>query len=1785
MPPTAEKLKYLAFKNHSLLLLMELEDEIDEMDKDDLVQRLDDIFNEMSEALLYDDQDGSFLYSLYALAYSLKYYKIARQALECIIYSDSRVLDLEGAVSQLNPRDLLSLDSFKKLLDKIGDEYTVSLDPLLSKFDKLKLNPAYLLPQRDYSWLNDRFDVSQSTQKLMAREEDRHLDITITTKDWTSIASSLQEVFSTLVKSKRKILYEDPYSFSEHPVTVVKFIMPHGEAVMMGDGSLSASKSATPEEKMDVDEEKVTAAANATNATENDTALTETNDEPGNGDDKPNGNNGEGTDKSDEVKKSEDLKMETPPTEEVENEDAASKKRKRRSDFNIEEANKARSSKRVRAREGEQTLEAVDVSSDEDFFEQLNSFLALAGTSFPTVLPVFLQGEYKPADQYIADFKELLQTWDDAQAEVFLRSEAVPNIKVNKPVMQLLDFAALGNSEALRPTFEPSIKEIENFIMDINTGNYHFQQVRVEFLYCMLCSRDFKDPSILKDFWPQNLTDMVRRMIEAVEPILYEAIRESLFSSEIKGDDIQECVRQLEISQAIFEVFLDHYLTLEKSTRNSDKKPASKDQQAARNAAKLRLFRWKALTGDLLSLPLKTTPQLDAVELRNRWVGILSTQINSDDPNESLCSFERFKEWIEQEDPLFEIGFANFLNIPKLSLASANTQISKFKAASVFAQVFKIRTLDEDQDIDRVKILESILMPDEQEVLVPEHDAIAQFLSTASLEFRVQLWYLLLDAYNNNGESQKAFEGYLRILVSSVEELAGEGYTKYDEHERSVVLLRSLNMCLDISRSLVRLVVNGDEGLSDDLVQGLSKERVKGALEAIIKLLRVLHIFILLDDAIINNIIQAPSHPTWEKASRQIKELIVRSWSLFYLFFRYSLPEEKQTAAILNDTLSIVHEEIGTRGYCGMADSSFLELSLRELMRLSWTESEADMLQCLHCRYGLSLGNEDFQPFDHHATPSDLDRSAAMRLSSFIIDMIFRKKNLTQSILRVDVKSVLDQLYEAIGNPEKTVPAIRHNSNVVDRYLNTPIIPLKFFDDALHSRLSLSFVPSSDEIMNVGQGGLYYLLALAQLTVFRIRKRQQPGRTEDLEEASNYFIHDLKCNTNRFESWLGLAQVYDLLAEDDLTWDSENINSTEERKIPAEHQRKSILACGMAISIYLKSSNSHLSKAASIHFQQLSDGIWTFFSKILYNATMEPMNMQAFSSPMDRIMCGSEGLYTRTLSTNLDRNRIMRVVHTCLSVAISNNPSDWFNHYLRAKTLHKLSTRPKTVLNCLKTAVELCPEKHGSHNEPVLEPHYKLISLAFKYVREKKVSPEFAIEMVMTTSYCEYTSDHLPQVMNGFPDTLEHKLYALCVAALLKIKASDKKRWQHRPSYRLAKIFEGVYGDSNRAKDEMTPFFQVRTTNKTPLHIWKPDLERPGQHFVFTYQYIVYYSRLLGITKDTNALTALSKKLRKFSSGMVKHGEAWDYTCSLTILSMKETLSIPERFSEQYIPVLNFDQFDSTSQQLHKELEEKKELPYIIGALNYAAELRRLNNGLGSTAPTDDLFVSVYLKLYQEFVRAHNRKLIKPVTPSTPGGSTKISITDLITPSAEPTSAMRESTDVTNNVIVTPSNYPDNPSANSTPPPKPASPTTTAVPALSSAAPSPNKAGEKEKAPKTRVNRRDIITRATALLKAIQPNIHNIESSKLNVSSPATKVSSVSSLLDSPEIPEPNSNNPSELNSPAPQTGFDSTQTTPKPQITPSTSTNQPQSTEGEPQPTSNGGNSQSTPLDKMQLD
>jgi hypothetical protein len=125
--------------------------------------------------------------------------------------------------------------------------------------------------------------------------------------------------------------------------------------------------------------------------------------------------------------------------------------------------------------------------------------------------------------------------------------------------------------------------------------------------------------------------------------------------------------------------------------------------------------------------------------LRHEWVSIFSGVVYGDVPEDNIKAFENFQNQLKEYDGKFEIQFTNFSNIPRLSIEGAHTQISKFRAAAIFAKAFNItdnkevefiRDEDDDQlmygtekvenreveDFDRIQILESILMPEEQTV-------------------------------------------------------------------------------------------------------------------------------------------------------------------------------------------------------------------------------------------------------------------------------------------------------------------------------------------------------------------------------------------------------------------------------------------------------------------------------------------------------------------------------------------------------------------------------------------------------------------------------------------------------------------------------------------------------------------------------------------------------------------------------------------------------------------------------------------------------------------------------------------------------------------------------------------------------------------------------------------------------------------------------------------------------------------------------------------------------------
>ncbi|KAF5096550.1 hypothetical protein D0Z00_002734 [Geotrichum galactomycetum] len=423
----------------------------------------------------------------------------------------------------------------------------------------------------------------------------------------------------------------------------------------------------------------------------------------------------------------------------------------------------------------------------------------------------------------------------------------------------------------------------------------------------------------------------------------------------------------------------------------------------------------------------------------------------------------------------------------------------------------------------------------------------------------------------------------------------------------------------------------------------------------------------------------------------------------------------------------------------------------------------------------------------------------------------------------------------------------------------------------------------------------------------------------------------------------------------------------------------------------------------------------------------------------------------------------------CLNIAIREMPSDWYNHYLKGKCLHKLKAEPTEVMDSFVTSILLCPEKPGSHGEYILEPHYKLVSRIYKYLKAGQITSEVALDYLGRTQY------HDEKTIVPLGDNSENdRIYGICISTLAKIRANDKRKTQHRPTYRIAKIYDDC-GELYKAKEEIGVFFQIKSNSKTPIHIWKTDFERPGQHFLYVKQYVTYFITVLERTNDLNIFGIISKSLRKFVSGIMDHSQVWELLCTAVSRVLKEQLSIPPKYNDNVIPRLVFDEFEKNNQKMLQHVEKNEELHPLIKYLHYTAEVRRLNNGFGSTAALDDIFVAIYLTIYSDFVKnifvkeeelaakqkaaEEEQRELKLKVPVPVQPSTKISVMDLLSQPATPVS-------------------------------KPSSPATPAPAAEQSAKPG-------TQAGKIRVTRRDIISRSLGLLRVALPKIVKGDNAKI----------------------------------------------------------------------------------------
>lgn len=1610
------------------MLLSDLDHEKNTIDDEEFDERVGIIIDEFSEALIYDSDEEALLRLLYSISMSLGYYRIARLCLECIIESSSRTHSLIEAFESgkfLTPSEYKVLKDYFLLCEKIKDEPTLEHHKSTATSAlELEFTNNRFYQEIDVTWLSRTSDSELEKHNFINKD-----DIFISSTDWLSILSAVQETVTNLaIKSKRKISIEDPYVTSIQPSNSIHIQLPSLDF---------KSEPETPVSVTNVDSNLAVEELSSTTAHPNETSQ---------------------------------------PTLLPEVKPEMSKKKRRKS---IDEAVRSRTSKRVRARTDEKPeLEDVDMTEDENFFTQIDSFLQLCDISFESVVPLFLNEDGAETEMFIVDFKAIVQDWDEDHGEIFSKLKIdITNKSVSKkPILsQLIDNAGtIDKPVSSRPVTLESSQLSKDFINLSNKNKFHIQELRLKLVRQILTPQESSLSPFFTDLFPLDAINIIKKTVDQCESQLGSISRNIVSSS-------SEVYNEIFIVQSILELIADSYLQAKAGLRSPDlhSKQVLKDMELVRSISPARYSWWTRTFGDLVEVYKGNFSDLNVLLLRNEWTNLLIQQADCEESWDNLEEFQALEKDIISIDETVSVSYENFLNIPVLSLLSLRTLTSKLKAMSTLSQIFvennEKQQSEEDQKTitnSRISLLECVLMPDyNNNEALKEYQSISDYFVNAPLKLKAKFWSILLADYFAIGENQKSLNGFLKLLSDNIAEFTSETYKLKSDQERTVILIRSIYTCHDFVGRIVSMLKS-----DDSLLENFSRPQLKIYFGAVIQLLRTLHIFILFEDAVIHNALHASTHTLWESFSTLLKELIVSGWCLFYFLFRTYLSEENKTPEILNDILSIIHEQLGTRNYCGLNDGVFLDVSLKELVRLKFSESDADLLQCLYCRYGLVLGHDAYHPYDHQTEPKDIDKDSAFMLSDFVMKIVLRKKNLAQSILRTDVKGVLDEFHETLGFPDHSLSIIERNNNSLNNLLNS-VITASFlkvcFKGNFYPELAIPF----NDLSKLSTNGFYFLMGQTRMSLFKVRKRTLPGHTEDITEAIKFFKYDLMCGCpTRFESWFALSQGYDALVEDDLTWNTYKINSESAREVVGMRQRKAIISCAVALNCCLKFGSSKLFEHTPT-YQQLIGPAWSFFARLLFNSVQSPLKMEAYVTDGDKLLCGSAGLYSQSIEFTMKPSVILKSALLCLNIAVKEMPSDWYNHYLKGKCLHKLKAEPIEVMDTFVTSILLCPEKPGSHGEYILEPHYKLVSRIFKYLRADQITPELALRYLDKT---QYRDEKNIDFSNNTSE--KDKVYGICISTLAKIRANDKRKIHHRPTYRIAKIYDEC-GEIDKAKDEIGVFFQMKSNSKTPIHIWKTDFERPGQHFIYVKQYVTYFITLLERTGDLNAFGVMSKSLRKFVSGIIDHSQVWELLCTAISRVLKEKLKVPPKFNDNVIPTLIFDEFEQNNQKMLQHVEKKDELHPLIKYLHYTAEVRRLNNGFGSTAALDDIFVAIYVTIYRDYVKNifvkeaidEKRKVEKdeqqkaelklkvpvPVQPST-----KISVMDLLSQPSTPIS-------------------------------KPSSP---ATPAPVLASEQSTKTGTP--AGKIRVTRRDIISRSLGLLRIALPKLVQGDNSKIPDISP-----------------------------------------------------------------------------------
>ncbi|KAL8856450.1 MAG: hypothetical protein Q9178_006920 [Gyalolechia marmorata] len=1218
-----------------------------------------------------------------------------------------------------------------------------------------------------------------------------------------------------------------------------------------------------------------------------------------------------------------------------------------------------------------------------------------------------------PHDTLGQDLAISIHTWDSEMSNIFLHSGGFGDPANGAGVNRNSGLPVFLEQSGARPPDGPpkdvleDDRGLESFAESTRQKWMSLDQLAFAWLKALLSPDANESPSLSPGvspastyealLWSDTLKETVVQLLVISDDYIFNILLDGLMQTigaDVVGDSKKPRCPDPGMIQGIFEIHLDIYGRITN--------PNSEVDVSIRTAQRDRLQRWASLAYHAIEYEDETNETVASEDrLSKRFVWAYAVLLNLCElcPRDLVISyFQGFKQELDElGKPMIEL--CNNAIMPEISTEAAEKQISRLTTMDFFTSVFSPENNDPAKLIQSLEpILEISLQRDQHDLptlgqtnfgsktagessflsQVSDSSLLAtdsraeqmlQFLDKASLPMRLLLWRKLIDAYSVIQYPPRILSCYMRCVRLIIGYLYSSEHLDTSEDGRRKELFRWLRCLDELLTWTLALAMSDTKSL--DCMDELN---LQDAMQALATLQYILHSFVVVDDLIRIGLGDPPkqtnnsTNTAYASAMTRMRELVIKVWTLQYIFIRDSASQRSDDGPATNEDLilylKLTHKLLGPRQYCKLSNKVLLKLLRDEIPRIdNLVDSETDSAQLIFDLYGLKI-LPGYSYEDHDCTAETLDRQNAIA----IIDraMVQANRLNIKDLIKSELRTTIEKMQQVIKTPKSTA-SVLHNRRVFNSFLRSPINPLNLYR-AMHGIGDLHFQDLRGESVNIANKGWFFLQGYLALAKYRSQRRTTPAGADELDVALMFLKCDIEQGYEKWESWYRLAQVYDAKIEEETLWTADKLNSNMDDISVLQRNAIHCYTMAMATAERCAEPTFDMSqKVADLHYD---------FAARMYGSSREPFAMEAFS--VDKFTKhfngGRVGTYQGKPFNPITRHGAWKFASGLLRRALLQKPDNWMIWYMLGKCYWKMYKCRKIdssgndhpsfepAITAFKTAIESLLERRDNKHpekEPVLEPHYKLVSVVHKLVFAEELDAGAACKILDITPYAR----RVPPIQ----DPIDWEGYVLQV--LKALRSADKSNWHHRMVLRAARtIYDGSPNDHMAllgAKCELTPQIFTKTMS---IQVWKPENERVGRHFVYTTRYVEFFIKLLFELKDSAGIEAVERQIRKKPGKFFKHTDLWNETCMMHLTLLRIKGAVPKDYSDSAFKNISHDLFVQNADRL----EAWAQLPSTtsrklleLEIMREAIELKKTNTNLMKPAVIEDFIADLYALIYQ----------------------------------------------------------------------------------------------------------------------------------------------------------------------------------------------------------------------------